>query len=139
MAYYDNANRFKPSVTTLNKWLKTRKSKLGIKPGFFETVDSSTDQLWTIIALLIEFTALGLTLYGAWAKYLVTGKIAIMILAAILVFLFIIFDYIGILLHVHEEPEKVLIRNTIKITSDSTRLKTLYQELDAISWRRVTC
>lgn len=138
MAYYDNANKFKPSVDTLKKWLKTRKAKLGIKPGLFETVDSSTDQLWSIIALLIEMTALGLTLYGAWTKYLITGKVAIMILAGILVFLFIVFDYIGILLHIHDEPDKVITRNTIKITSDSTRLKILYGNLEAISWRRFT-
>ena len=139
MPYYHNANRFKPSVTTLNMWLKTRKSKLGVKPGLFETVDDTTDQIWTLLALLIEICAFALTVYGAWDRYCKgTKDPSVLILACILVFLFILFDYIGILLHSHDEPNKVILRSMIRITTDSTKLRTLYQQAEDISWRRIT-
>ena len=137
MLYYDNATKFMPSKDTLYKWLKTRKSELGVKPGLFETIDSSTDQLWAFIALLIEFTALGLTLYGAWVKYVADPKkLSLMILAGILVLLFIVFDYIGILLHIHDETERVIVKNKIRITKDLTALNTLHLSLQKVSLRR---
>ena len=59
-----------PSNETLYQWMKTRKTQSTSIPGLFETIGFATDQLWAIIAVLIESAALILTTYGAWQIYL---------------------------------------------------------------------
>ena len=107
--YYQNANLFKPSQSTLFNWLKTRKSESETKPGFFETVNFSTDQVWAIISILIELSALLLTLYGAWLRFISKHQIGILITAALIVMLFIAFDIIGILLHGYDRKDKTIL------------------------------
>ena len=62
--YYDMPKEFMPSTSTLNAWLKTRKSNDPNKPGIFETVEFSGDSVWTFVAAIIEASAFFLTLFG---------------------------------------------------------------------------
>tara|TARA_B110000908_G_C10124955_1_gene389416 strand:+ start:12 stop:932 length:921 start_codon:yes stop_codon:yes gene_type:complete len=133
--YYEQPNSFTPSKSTLNTWLKTRKSNSPSKPGIFETVDYTRDTTWAIISILIEASALFLTLYGAIDEYQDKGKISLLITASILVALFIAFDIIGILLHSYDNPTYVKTKNEIKITTDQIKLKQLYDKLNNITWR----
>ena len=133
--YYDQPNAFTPSKSTLNTWLKTRKSNSPSKPGIFETVDYTRDATWAVISILIETTALVLTLYGAFTEFRLQGNISLLITAGILVVLFIAFDIIGILLHSYDKPALVKTKNEIKLTTDHIKLTQLYDKSNNISWR----
>jgi hypothetical protein len=133
---YKNPHQFAPSLSTLNLWLKTRKSKNENKPSIFETVKFADDAVWATIAIIIEISALVLTIYGAWDQYLINKKILYLIVAIITVFLFVSFDFIGIMFHHHDVPEKVL--NNIKIALEKNQIiKTeLKKRNKEISWQR---
>ena len=133
--YYQQPNSFTPSKSTLNSWLNTRKSNSPSKPGIFETVDYTRDTTWAIISILIEASALILTLYGATRQYQKTGEISLLITAGVLVTLFIAFDLIGILLHSYDKPNHVKTKSEIIVTTDSIKLQSLYDLLDNITWR----
>jgi hypothetical protein len=133
---YQNPHLFAPSLSTLNIWLKTRKSKNESKPSIFETVKFADDAVWATIAILIEASALILTIYGAWDQYLINKKILYLIIAIITVLLFVSFDFIGIMLHHHDVPEKIT--NSIKIALEKNHIiKTkLIKKNKEISWQR---
>ena len=134
--YYENARKFMPSNETLNQWMKTRKKKDTTIPGLFETIVFATDQLWAIIAILIESAALFLTTYGAWQIFQANHKLPIFLTAIILVVLFIAFDIIGIMLHGYESPRKVEIKNKLIAEKDLNVRKKLIQERESITWRQ---
>lgn len=133
--YYSNANLFSPSVETLNAWMKTRKSENPPKPGLYETVDHSRDSVWVTIAIFIELSAIFLTIYGALLTYNVNHKFASVVVAIVIVFLFVAFDIIGILLHGHDRPEKVILKSKIKIERDQTKKTFLLEEQKKITIR----
>jgi hypothetical protein len=133
--YYENASRFSPGQTTINSWLKTRKSDGTIKPGLIETVDYPRDLAWSIFAILIEFSAFFLTLFGAWEIFKANHNLKMLITALILVVLFILFDIIGIMLHGQDKPEKVLLKSQLRITPDPIQKQFLIQEIEKITWR----
>lgn len=133
--YYEQPNLFTPSKSTLNTWLKTRKSNSPTKPGIFETTDYTRDTTWAIISILIETSALVLTLYGAFNEFRTQGNISLLITASILVVLFVAFDIIGILLHSYDKPTFVKTKNEIKLTTDPVKLTQLHAQLNNISWR----
>jgi hypothetical protein len=127
--YYQNASTFKPSVATLNEWLKTRKSNSSIKPGLFETVGYSSDAGWSLVAILIEFSALLLTVFGAWSIYSHNHKLSIVISAVVVVILFVAFDAIGILLHEHDKSSKTKIKSVIILEKDPDKREKLFKTI----------
>ncbi len=134
--YYENNRQFMPSNETLYQWMKTRKTQSTSIPGLFETIGFATDQLWAIIAVLIESAALILTTYGAWQIYLSNHILPIFVTAIIVVVLFIAFDIIGIMLHGYESPRKVEIKNKLIAEKDLNARKKLIRELESITWRQ---
>ena len=134
--YYENTSHFMPSNETLNQWMKTRKTQSTSIPGLFETIGFATDQLWAIIAILIESAALFLTSYGAWQMFLKIHQLMFFVTAIIVVVLFIAFDIIGIMLHGYESPRKVEIKNKLIAEKDLNERKKLIRELESITWRQ---
>jgi hypothetical protein len=139
MFQYPNPDKFMPSITTLNEWLKTKKNKQSFRPGLFETIGFSSDQIWAVISIIIELSALFLTLYGSWQNFLAKKNIGVLFAAVLIVILFIAFDIIGILLHDHNKPEKTIIRSKIKLLNNfpnaMIQLTKLYEQLNEITWR----
>lgn len=134
--YYENNRQFMPSNETLNQWMKTRKTQSASIPGLFETIGFATDQIWSVIAIIIESAALFLTTYGAWQMFKANQKLSLFITAIILVVLFIAFDIIGIMLHGYESPRKVEIKNKLIKEKDLNVRKKLIFELESITWRQ---
>jgi len=134
--YYGNNRQFMPSNETLNQWMKTRKSQNSTIPGLYETVGFATDQIWSVIAILIELAALILTTYGAWQWYQENHELPLFITAIILVVLFIAFDIIGIMLHGLESPRKVEIKNILVYEKEHNKRSRLIDELETITWRQ---
>jgi hypothetical protein len=132
---YPNPHLFAPSLATLNAWLKTRKSNSESKPGIFETVKYADDAVWATIAIIIELSALVLTIYGAWDQYLVNKKLLYLIIAIITVFLFISFDFIGIMLHSQDVPEKVKLKSRIATENNPVVRAVLIRQEKEISWQ----
>jgi len=137
MAYYNNPAEFKPSQETLLQWLKTRKSDNDVKPGFFETIDFTKDQSWTIIAILIELAALFFTLYGGLSKYQINGKISTLITAGVIVVLFIAFDIIGVLLHSNDKKERVINKNRLKLIKNPVVREGLIEKINTNTPREI--
>lgn len=134
--YYQNANAFNPSKSTLNEWLKTRKSASQIKPGLFETVGYSSDAGWSLVAILIELSALFLTIFGAYSIYSQNHKLSTVISAIVVVILFVAFDFIGVLLHEFDKPEKTKTKSLIVLEENPFIKQKLYDQLKEISWRQ---
>ena len=133
--YYPEPNQFSPSNETLHAWLKTRKYNNPHKPGFFETRDHSRDSVWTTIAILIELSAMILTIYGASVIFRANHKLPTFIGAIIIVLLFVAFDFIGILLHGHDKPEKVKLLSLYTIERVAANRPFQLKELKQISSR----
>jgi len=53
---------FMPSTSTLNAWLRTRKSNDKSLPGIFDTVEYSRDSSWAKFSILVEAVAFFVTL-----------------------------------------------------------------------------
>lgn len=90
-----DSHSFRPNqIKTL--WLATRKENIqGTEhPGFFQTVNFSTDRNWVIMATFIEIVAIIVTIQGGLVR---GGTYLIIAIAAVLLFVF--FDYIGAKLH----------------------------------------
>ena len=132
--YYPQPAEFKPSQEALLKWLNTRKPSAEDElPGLFTTVKFSADQSWTIIAILIELMALGLTVYGAASLYQQNQNKANLFVAIIAVVLFVAFDVIGVLLHGSDRSGKVVTRSKIKITKNAAAKKLLINHAKKIT------
>lgn len=132
--YYPQPAEFKPSQEALLKWLNTRKPSAEDElPGLFTTVKFSADQSWTIIAILIELMALGLTVYGAASLYQQNQNKANLFVAIIAVVLFVAFDVIGVLLHGSDRSGKVVTRSKIKITKNAAAKKLLINNAKKIT------
>ncbi len=131
--YYNTPDKFSPRMETLRSWLKTRKSN--DNPGLFLTEDYSRDSVWTTIAILIELSAVFLTSYGAIFSYLEKHKIGTLTGAIIFVFLFVAFDIIGILLHGHDKPDKVILRSQMRFEKDDDNKRHQFAALNRISLR----
>lgn len=89
-------------------WLKTRKEGLhGTKhPGFFQTVNYSTDRNWFLIALGIEIAAIVITIQGGWTRMLLGSGVGYFIGAIAVAIVFILLDLIGTRLHHRPIGEK---------------------------------
>lgn len=133
--YYPQPDKFIPDSNSISTWLKTRKNGSDNKPGIFETVNYKSDKNWSIGAILIEFLAFYMTIYGAYIRYLSNHNIGAIILSAIIVFLFIVFDIFGIMLHSHDFPEKVKNKSIYKVVNDSGEKKIIYNKLKEYTWR----
>ena len=132
--YYPQPAEFKPSQEALLKWLNTRKPSAEDElPGLFTTVKFSADQSWTIIAILIELMALGLTVYGAASLYQQNQSKVSLFVAIIAVVLFVAFDVIGVLLHGSDRSGKVVTRSKIKITKNAAAKKLLINNAKKIT------
>lgn len=133
--YYKDQSLFRPSNSTLMQWLRTRKvnNDGSGKPGLFQTVEFAQDQLWSAIALLVELTAIGLTLSGSFAIYSRNPKPIVVILAVIVVLLFVFFDVIGILLHSQDRPDKVIAKNNLVITTSPRDRAILIEKIARIT------
>lgn len=112
--YINNRQNFEPSPATRDAWCKTRKqvSHYGSAhlPGLFGTSGYSMDTNWVIMAFLIEFAAVIITIWSG-----VSRGFGPAIGATVVVALFIILDYVGIMLHNHQAGDKALWRNQILI------------------------
>jgi hypothetical protein len=133
--YYPNPDKFKPNGASINAWLKTRKNNSSNKPGIFETVDYQRDRNWSVASILIELAAFLFTFYGAYLQYKVNGYIFPLIAALIVVILFILFDVLGIMLHGHDKPKRVLDRSEFIVTQNPQIKKVIYERLKETTWR----
>lgn len=133
--YYPQPDKFIPDSNSISTWLKTRKNGNDNKPGIFETVNYKSDKNWSIGAILIELSAFYLTISGAYSYYLTSQKLGVIILPTIIVFLFIVFDIFGIMLHSHDFPEKVKNKSIYKVLNDSDEKKIIYNKLKEYTWR----
>lgn len=126
--YINNRQNFEPSPATRDAWCKTRKqvSHYGAThlPGLFGTSGYSMDTNWVIMALLIEVAAVILTIWFGFSRGIGLG-----VGASVIVALFIILDYAGIMLHNHQIGEKALWRNEILIPQTPQRLAKLQSDL----------
>ncbi|MDP2692579.1 MAG: hypothetical protein Q8O88_02980 [bacterium] len=93
--------RFSPNKDARDKWLYSRKSRIEgtTHPGYFQTVNYSTDKNWVWMVVFIELAAAGVTIYGGITKGLVFMLIALGAVA-----LFIVFDIVGA--NFHHSPVK---------------------------------
>lgn len=111
---YQNRQNFEPSTATRNAWYKTRKQTTSYGPthlpGLFGTNDSSSDTVWFFLALLIEFAAVFITIWSGLSR-----GFGIAVGATIVVILFIVLDYVGILFHSDLSARRTVWRNEILI------------------------
>ena len=136
--YYPNERQFMPSRDALLMWLRTRKTDEKTKPtisGLFETVNFATDAGWTMLAILVEFGALFLTLYGAFGLYSQNENVGVLVLSAVAVVLFISFDVIGVLLHASDRESKVLANRELRLSPDKHRKRELVSVISKITNR----
>lgn len=133
--YYKNADKFIPDTKGLELWKKTRKNKSENKPGIFETTEFSKDQIWSIVSILIEFSALYFTFQGAYKTYLQNGNINNIWLAITAVFLFVVFDIIGIMLHGHDKAQRTLDRSRYLVERDPAEKLVIYNRLKETTMR----
>lgn len=123
-----NKSDFQPSGATLQKWLATRKPKINIEgvsmPGFLAD-EGNSDYSWFILAMIIEFGGLFLTIYGG-AK---SGGV-FMFFAILLVSLFIILDLVfANKLHRNEAKKNILETRKIVYNADAATIKKLDLEI----------
>lgn len=133
--YYGNTSRFKPSTNTLYKWLETRKSSNGSKPGVFQTVNYSNDAGWTLIAFLIELAAFSLTVVGALNHYSQYQDKMVLVFAIVAAILFVAFDVVGVALHGAERADKTLAKAKIALTNEHNELERLYRKVNKTTFR----
>lgn len=133
--YYPLPDKFKPNGESINTWLRTRKNLNQNKPGIFETVNFRSDRNWSTASILIELSAFLTTFYGAFLTFQANHVLFDLILALIVVVLFVLFDVIGIMLHGHDKPQKVLDRSELLVTQNPQHKKELYDRLKEITWR----
>lgn len=102
--YYPHPSLFEPNIETRKLWLNTRKSNTTKGGGLFETDGFSSDRNWFVIALTIEIIAFFLTIWGGFLKAYGTMSAKgysykILVLAIIASVLFVVLDYVGVLIH----------------------------------------
>lgn len=115
-SYYPAPSQFSPSLPTIQSWLGTRKSNTVNRTGLLETVGFSKDQGWTIIAILIEIMALGLTIIGAALK--AQDNVKVVIGSIIVVILFVTLDIIGVKMFHAKSEYRTVLRNRLSVTVD---------------------
>jgi hypothetical protein len=125
-SYYPAPSQFSPSLPTIQSWLGTRKSNTVNRTGLLETVGFSKDQGWTIIAILIEIMALGLTIVGALRAQNNTRYV---IGAIIIVILFVTLDIIGVKMFHAKSESRTVLRNRLSITVDPVLRGTLDKQI----------
>jgi hypothetical protein len=133
--YYTNPDQFQPKTSSIENWLKTRKNGSANKPGIFETVDYSRDQIWSISSFAIELLALYFTFFGAYTLYLTNEKIGVIIAAIFVALSFILLDIFGIMLHGYDKPEKVKNRSLYIVTKDTNLKLEIYTSLKETTWK----
>ncbi len=111
--YINNRQNFEPSQVTRIAWIKTRKQETRYGstslPGMFGTTGFSTDTSWIILAGIIELAAVVMTiLLGYFRENALFG-------AVFAVVLFLVLDYVGILLHTHQAEDRAKWKNQILI------------------------
>ncbi len=133
--YYTNPDQFQPKTSSVAKWLSTRKKGNDNKPGIFETVDYSRDRNWSYFALLIELAAFYFTFGGAYELYQTSGDIWVVVQALIVVILFVVLDFLGIMLHGQDKPQKVINQSLYLVTQNPNIKLQIYNSLKATTWR----
>ena len=125
---YPDAQSFEPSNQTRIAWYKTRKSSTAYGPvhlpGLFSSDGFSTDQIFFIIAMIIELAAVVVTIRGGMMM-----KTSIFIGSIVVVILFLVLDYVGILFHHDQAGNKALWRNEILIPQEPGYLASLRMKL----------
>ena len=125
---YPNAQSFEPSNQTRIAWYKTRKSTTSYGPvhlpGLFSSDGFSTDQIFFIIAMIIELAAVVVTIRGGMMM-----KTSIFIGSIVAVVLFLVLDYVGILFHHDKAGNRALWRNEILIPQSPQDLAKLRMKL----------
>lgn len=98
---------FKPKEIK-SLWLSTRKEGLhGTEhPGYFQTVNFTTDRNWFIIASAIEIAAVVITIQGGITRSSLGGGLVYLFGAVAAVFVFIALDFIGTQWHHKPVAEK---------------------------------
>ena len=126
--YYQNRQSFEPSAAARTAWYKTRKQTTSYGAthltGLFGTVDSSLDTIWFSMAMIIELAAVIITIWSGLSRGLGTA-----IGATIVVALFIVLDYVGILFHTHLSANRTLWKNQILIPQTPQYLAFLKESL----------
>ena len=133
--YYSNPDKFKPNGASINAWLKTRKNNSSNKPGIFETVDYQRDRNWSTASILIELAAFLFTFYGAYRQFILSETVSQLVWALIVVVLFILFDILGIMLHGHDKPQRVIDRSEFLVSQNPQLKKEIYNRLKETTWR----
>jgi len=136
--YYPNERQFMPSRDALLMWLRTRKTDEKTKPtisGLFETVNYVSDAGWTMLAILVEFGALCLTLYAAYARFVQRQDAQVLAFSVLAVVLFIAFDIIGVFLHSSDRESKVLASRELRLSPDKHRKRDLLMVISKITNR----
>jgi len=128
MAQIPQRFQFQPTAEVRQRWLGTRKystqsGKLTLH-GFYRTDDYSSDNNWFIMAFIIEFVALTITLYGGIMK----GGF-ILIGAIIAVILFIVLDFIGLIFCHSKKEIECEQNNNLKIENDPIQRNIIIENL----------
>jgi hypothetical protein len=126
--YQNNHLNFELSPATRDAWCKTRKHPTPYGstqlPGLFGTYGFSADTNWVIMAFLIELAAVIITIWSG-----ISRGFGQAIGATIIVALFIILDYVGIMLHNHQVGNKAIWRNQILVPQTPQQLAFLQAAL----------
>ena len=133
--YYTNPDQFQPKTSSIDKWLSTRKKGNDNKPGIFETVDYSRDRNWSYFALLIELAAFYFTFGGAYELYQTSDDIWVVVQALIVVVLFVVLDFLGIMLHGQDKPQKVINQSLYLVTQNPNIKLQIFTSLKTTTWR----
>jgi hypothetical protein len=111
---------FMPGTESRQLWLATRKRPFACGnirlPGFYQTVDYGKDTGWFIMAMVIEIAAFSLTLYGG----IMRGGIYLLG-ASLIVVLFLVLDYVGVILYHANAENKCFLRNRFLIEDGVNR------------------
>jgi hypothetical protein len=125
---YPDAQSFEPSNQTRIAWYKTRKSTTSYGPvhlpGLFSSDGFSTDQIFFIMAMIVELAAVVVTIRGGMMM-----KTPIFIGSIVVVVLFLVLDYVGILFHHDQAGNRALWRNEILIPQEPEYLALLRRKL----------
>ena len=78
-----------------------------------------------MLAILVEFGALCLTLYAAYARFVQRQDAQVLAFSVLAVVLFIAFDIIGVFLHASDRESKVLANRELRLSPDKHRKRDL--------------
>jgi hypothetical protein len=133
--YYKDADKFMPDTKSMRLWLGTRKNGSVNKPGIFETIDYTKDQIWSFVSIIIEVLALYFTFQGAYKSFVQTGNIGIVWIALITVIFFVAFDIIGIMLHGQDKPKRTIDKARFIVESDPLVRKQIFERMNETTMR----